>query len=329
MAAAGQRRPRRQPDPGCDRSPATGSVQRALSSHELLAPADEGSVPRLVRQAATAPSGRPAPPLDPPQPRPSRPPRRPGRDAGQSRAKAAAASAAAKRDRPRSQFTVEAAERRVDRDERPPADRRRRNRFPASAPLFKLVALGKKGIRIGVFSGSFTSGDPTLLLTKGHKITLANQSDGSHYVLKLVRLTTARRRRQRRNHRGGSAGRYAGDDHAGDNDTCDDHAGDEHHAGDDALGLTRTPLKAPGRFADGRRGDLRLQRDQRGGPRVRRHADRGRPRGRARAASPARPAGRAHRRRSSTRAAPEAPPRRSSRASSRSRSRSSRASSRR
>lgn len=63
--------------------------------------------------------------------------------------------------------------------------------FPSSQPVFKLVALGKKGVRIGVLGGSFTSGIPTLLLPKGHTITLANQADGSRYVLELVRLTTA------------------------------------------------------------------------------------------------------------------------------------------
>ena len=63
--------------------------------------------------------------------------------------------------------------------------------FPTGQPLFKVVALGKKGVRIGVVGGSFTSGIPTLLLKKGHKIELANEADGSHYILQLVRLTTA------------------------------------------------------------------------------------------------------------------------------------------
>jgi hypothetical protein len=63
--------------------------------------------------------------------------------------------------------------------------------FPAAAPLFKLVALEKRSIQIGVFAGSFSSGDPTLAVKKGHKITLVNQFDGTHYVLKLVGLTIA------------------------------------------------------------------------------------------------------------------------------------------
>jgi hypothetical protein len=63
--------------------------------------------------------------------------------------------------------------------------------FPAAAPLFKLVALDKKSVEIGVFGGSFSSGDPTLAVKKGHKITLVNQFDGTHYVLELVGLTVA------------------------------------------------------------------------------------------------------------------------------------------
>jgi hypothetical protein len=63
--------------------------------------------------------------------------------------------------------------------------------FPAADPLFKLVALGKKNIRIGVLGGSFTSGAPTIKLVKGKRLTLANEADGSHYMVELVRFTTA------------------------------------------------------------------------------------------------------------------------------------------
>jgi len=63
--------------------------------------------------------------------------------------------------------------------------------FPAADPLFKLVALGKKDIRIGVVGGSFTSGTPTIKLMTGKRLTLDNKSDGVHYVLVLVGLTNA------------------------------------------------------------------------------------------------------------------------------------------
>lgn len=63
--------------------------------------------------------------------------------------------------------------------------------FPRANPLFKLVSLGDKTIRVGVLSGSFTSGLPTIKLAKGKRVTLANEVDGSRYVIKLVALTTA------------------------------------------------------------------------------------------------------------------------------------------
>jgi hypothetical protein len=63
--------------------------------------------------------------------------------------------------------------------------------FPSANPLFKLVALGEKTVRVGIFGGSFTTGDQTIKLAKGKKVTLANKSDGSRYVIELVKLTTA------------------------------------------------------------------------------------------------------------------------------------------
>jgi hypothetical protein len=61
--------------------------------------------------------------------------------------------------------------------------------FPTVEPLFKLVALGKEDVKIGVLGGSFKSGEPTLALLPGRPITLADEADGSRYVLRLVRLT--------------------------------------------------------------------------------------------------------------------------------------------
>lgn len=63
--------------------------------------------------------------------------------------------------------------------------------FPEAQPLFKLVGLEGKSVQIGVFAGSFSSGASTLAIKKGHKITLVNQFDETHYVLKLVGLTVA------------------------------------------------------------------------------------------------------------------------------------------
>ena len=63
--------------------------------------------------------------------------------------------------------------------------------FPTADPLFRLVALGPKTIRVGVLGGTFTSGLPTIKLARGKPVTLANQADGSRYVIQLVRLATA------------------------------------------------------------------------------------------------------------------------------------------
>jgi hypothetical protein len=65
--------------------------------------------------------------------------------------------------------------------------------FPKAAPLFKLVALDPKLklIHIGVIDGSFMSGGPTLPVHPGQKITLANETDGSTYSVKFVKLVAA------------------------------------------------------------------------------------------------------------------------------------------
>jgi hypothetical protein len=63
--------------------------------------------------------------------------------------------------------------------------------FPTADPVFRLVALANKAVRVGVLGGSFTNGIPTIKLARGEPVTLANEADGSRYVIKLVRLTTA------------------------------------------------------------------------------------------------------------------------------------------
>jgi hypothetical protein len=70
--------------------------------------------------------------------------------------------------------------------------------FPSDTPLFKLNALGHKGkhgkpassVRISVVGGSFADGVATIPLLLGKPLTFANQSDGSRYVIKLLRFTT-------------------------------------------------------------------------------------------------------------------------------------------
>jgi hypothetical protein len=65
--------------------------------------------------------------------------------------------------------------------------------FPTEAPLFKLNGLSthKDGssIRVSVLGGSFTDGVHSVGIDTGKTITFANESDGTKYVIKVVRLT--------------------------------------------------------------------------------------------------------------------------------------------
>lgn len=63
--------------------------------------------------------------------------------------------------------------------------------FPAKAPVFRLVSLSLKTVRIGLVGGSFANGKTTLPLPRGRKIKLSNSSTGATFVLQLVKLTTA------------------------------------------------------------------------------------------------------------------------------------------
>jgi hypothetical protein len=58
--------------------------------------------------------------------------------------------------------------------------------FPESDPIFTLVKVTKGGIEIGLVSGEFTAGDPTISVKVGKTVTLVSQPDGLRYVIKLV-----------------------------------------------------------------------------------------------------------------------------------------------
>ena len=62
--------------------------------------------------------------------------------------------------------------------------------FPRGQPLFKLVSLARRGqsMSISVLGGSFTSGVPALVVRRGRTVTLADESSGQRYALRLVRL---------------------------------------------------------------------------------------------------------------------------------------------
>lgn len=58
--------------------------------------------------------------------------------------------------------------------------------FPRAEPTFRLVSLTARSAKIGIASGSYTSGARTVTLTKGKRVTLMNTNDGKRYELRLV-----------------------------------------------------------------------------------------------------------------------------------------------
>jgi hypothetical protein len=63
--------------------------------------------------------------------------------------------------------------------------------FPAKHPIFRLVSLGLKSVRIALIGGSFANGKTTLALARNQRISLADSTTGTAFVLRLLRLTTA------------------------------------------------------------------------------------------------------------------------------------------
>jgi hypothetical protein len=57
--------------------------------------------------------------------------------------------------------------------------------FPAADPVFRLVSLTKSTAKVAIAGGSLSSGDGTVTLTKGKKLTLMNTADGTRYELVL------------------------------------------------------------------------------------------------------------------------------------------------
>jgi len=58
--------------------------------------------------------------------------------------------------------------------------------FPASDPVFVLRSLTRTTAKIGIAGGSLATGNQTVTLTKGKKVTLMNTADGTRYELLLV-----------------------------------------------------------------------------------------------------------------------------------------------
>ena len=59
--------------------------------------------------------------------------------------------------------------------------------FPSANPLFRLVSVGSNGVaRIGIASGSYSSGAHTVSLVPGRTLTLVDTADGIRYQLRLL-----------------------------------------------------------------------------------------------------------------------------------------------
>jgi hypothetical protein len=58
--------------------------------------------------------------------------------------------------------------------------------FPAANPLFKLVSVKNGVARIGIASGSYSSGAHTVSLGAGRTLTLVDTADGIRYQLRLL-----------------------------------------------------------------------------------------------------------------------------------------------
>lgn len=57
--------------------------------------------------------------------------------------------------------------------------------FPADGPLFRLVSVGPKGVKIGIAGGALANGQ-TVTLKKGAKLTLVDTATGARYTLQLL-----------------------------------------------------------------------------------------------------------------------------------------------
>ncbi|HLY86856.1 MAG TPA: hypothetical protein VKO84_10200 [Gaiellaceae bacterium] len=58
--------------------------------------------------------------------------------------------------------------------------------FPSADPLFKLVAIGAGGVKIGIANGSYASGARAVSLTPGRTLTLVDTADGIRYQIRLI-----------------------------------------------------------------------------------------------------------------------------------------------
>jgi hypothetical protein len=58
--------------------------------------------------------------------------------------------------------------------------------FPSSNPIFRLVAVTRGDVRIGIANGSYASGAQTVLLRPGRAMTLVDTATHARYKLQLL-----------------------------------------------------------------------------------------------------------------------------------------------
>jgi hypothetical protein len=58
--------------------------------------------------------------------------------------------------------------------------------FPSANPLFRLVSVGNGVAKVGIASGSYSSGAKTVSLVSGRTLTLVDTADGIRYQLRLL-----------------------------------------------------------------------------------------------------------------------------------------------
>ena len=63
--------------------------------------------------------------------------------------------------------------------------------FPAKAPAFRLVTVGRTFVRIAVAGGSFANGRGTITIRRGQRVTLENTATGVRYVLRFAAVSSA------------------------------------------------------------------------------------------------------------------------------------------
>jgi hypothetical protein len=63
--------------------------------------------------------------------------------------------------------------------------------FPSSDPVFRLVSIGGRSVKIGLVAGEFSNGARTVTVALGKKVTLVSQPDGFRFTIKLVALGDA------------------------------------------------------------------------------------------------------------------------------------------